>query len=221
MTKRTPGKGWLRTMARKVAAISVPADDSAMSFPDFDALLTQACGSVQKRGNERSQGPDEALTRSLGRPQLVKWFQQHHFTVQHDADKPRTIRLLELFGMGSSRHKHVWVDPDAHADWVAGGAGAGWGVDPVEFDCRGLTIDETVVLTEAVQSRAFGSKAQWNFRCTPSQIAEIVARKASKRQSLYPYVRLYEPEMRTIDVLRRDLEPGLRTRTERILRLFG
>lgn len=221
MADRKPGKGWLRSMARRVAALDGEiAGDAPIPFPDFDALLTRACGATQKRGNERSQGPDDALTRSIGRPQLVKWFQQHHFSVQHDAEKPRTIRLMALFGMGSARHKHVWVDPEAHTDWVAGGAGAGWGVDPVEFDCRALTVDEIVVLTEAVHCHAFGSSSQWNFRCTPAQIAEVVARKASRRQSLYPYVKAYNPGMTTLDVLRRDVEPGLRERAERILRLF-
>lgn len=221
MTSRTPGKAWLRTLAARVAALGgTHQDDAPIPFPDFDAMLAQECGSSQKRGNERSQGPNEGVQRAVGRPQLVKWFQDHHFSAQHDADKPRTIRLLALWGMGDARHKHVWVDPQAYAGWIADGAGAGWGVDPVEFDCRSLTVDETVVLTEAVHRHAFGASTQWNFRCTPAQIAEIVARKAGRRQSLYPSIRLYEPGVSTADALRGQVDQGLQQRASRIIDLF-
>ena len=221
MTIRKPGKAWLRTLASRVAALGgARHDDSPVPFPDFDAMLTQACGSVQKRGNERSQGPDDSVQRAVATPQLVKWFQAHHFSVQHDADKPRTIRLLTAFGMGDSRHKHIWVDPEAHDAWVTGGAGAGWGVNPVEFDCRALTVDEIVVLTEAVHHHASGSSTQWNFRCTPAQIAEVVARKDGLRQSLYPYLHGLEHDVPTIDVLRRKVDAGLQQRSSRIIELF-
>jgi hypothetical protein len=221
MRKRTPGKAWLRTLATRVAALGgTQQEDSPIPYPEFDGILTMACGAVQKRGNERSQGPDDFVQRAVGQAQLVKWFQEHHLSVQHDAGKPRTIRLMTVYGMGDSRHKHVWVDPQAHSGWVAGGAGAGWGVDPVEFDCRSLSLDETVVLTEAVHRHAFGASPQWNFRCTPTQITEIVARKRSRSQSLYPYIRLYEPDVTTIEALRRQVDRGLQDRASRIIKLF-
>lgn len=219
MTRR-PGKGWLRSLARRVEALGGPMrEDAPPTFPQFDAMMTDAFGAPQRKGNERQQGPNEYLGRAVGAELLSKWYGDHHLSVDHDRADPRTVRLVRLLGMGNTRHSHVWIHSAVHAAWVAGWSSLGWGEESVEFECRHLDVDEILVLTEAIHSHAFGSSASWHFRCTPRQIADIAARaRGIPRAS--PYIGYHDPSEALPDVMRRKLGSDLIARTARIVSLF-
>lgn len=194
-------------------------EDAPPTFPQFDAMMTDAFGAPQRKGNERQQGPNDHVARAAGAELISKWYGEHHLGVDHDREGARTVRFIHLWGMGSSRHKHIWVDPACHQAWVAGGASAGWGVNPVEFECRHLDLDEVLVLTEAIHSHAFGSAAQWNFRCTPRQIAGIAARNKGIPRAA-PYIGYHNPCEALPDVMCRKLGSDLIARTQRVVALF-
>lgn len=215
-TKR--GRGWFTRLATRVSNLGQVKNDDSMTIEEFNSYFDRVSSRHQKSHTDRSQGPNYEIMNAMGFKQTARWYPDHHMIVQHNL-KDRKIAYIQMFGMGGKSYNYVYVSEDAYGAWHKSGAGYGFGVNPVEIDCRHLNIDEIMLLTEATEISAPFSVTRWNCRCTAKQIAEIAERLRNEEKYNNPNLS-FEEGLSVKKTIKKDIPLNLQTKTKRIIKLF-